>query len=144
MNKVVTEKTMYLTKKNTFLLIALILLGLFIIGIIDRVMIYNDYYGDVIQEKITQSKSVKIGMGVKFITAKENSQKILKVMDVIPGSPAMKAGIEKGDIIQHINGKIISSEQELIKMFNNLRSGKEISLNIRRAKQNNSISIKIN
>jgi serine protease Do len=54
------------------------------------------------------------------------------VSSVLPNSPAVKAGILRGDVIREFNGKPVTSPQDLISATANLPAGKKISLNVYR------------
>ena len=84
-----------------------------------------------------------IGIGVKEHIIESKHTKALKVVDVLPDSPAMIAGIKQGDIIECANGHRISKKDELKKIVYQTPVGKKISLNIFRGGQNNTFSITI-
>ncbi|HZV07185.1 MAG TPA: PDZ domain-containing protein [Gemmataceae bacterium] len=50
------------------------------------------------------------------------------VIEVIPDSPADEAGIRHGDVITHVNNKLVDDEEELCKDLNKLGPGKEVNL----------------
>jgi hypothetical protein len=50
------------------------------------------------------------------------------VIEVVPDSPAEEAGIRHGDVITHVNDKLIDDEDELCKDLNKLGPGKEVNL----------------
>ena len=50
----------------------------------------------------------------------------------MPGSPAQKAGIRKGDVIELIDGKKTNDVNGLRDVLNKLEAGKEYSAGIKR------------
>ena len=55
-----------------------------------------------------------------------------EVDDIVPGSPAAKAGIKKGDIILEINGQKVTDEEFLVNSITKTKPGGNVSLKIRR------------
>ena len=54
------------------------------------------------------------------------------VSRIKPGSIFQKMGMQNGDIIQSVNDQPIKSPDEMLKLYNGLKSGSAISLNIKR------------
>jgi general secretion pathway protein C len=54
------------------------------------------------------------------------------VSRIKPGSIFQKIGMQNGDIIQGINNQPIKTPNEMLKLYNRLKSGSAISLNIKR------------
>ena len=52
------------------------------------------------------------------------------VSDITPDGPAQKAGIEKGDVIREVGGKIIDSVDTLTKFVRRLEVGKEVEVRV--------------
>jgi membrane-associated protease RseP (regulator of RpoE activity) len=50
------------------------------------------------------------------------------VVDVMPDSPAEEAGLRHGDVITHVNGKLIEDEEELSEDLNQIGPGKPVKL----------------
>jgi PDZ domain-containing secreted protein len=55
------------------------------------------------------------------------------ILDVIPDSPAEKAGLEAGDIIKAINGQEVENSEEIIEVITGMEPGDEISITVERA-----------
>ena len=54
------------------------------------------------------------------------------VSRIKPGSIFQKMGMQNGDIIQSVNDQPIKSPDEMLKLYNKMKSGSAISLNIKR------------
>lgn len=52
------------------------------------------------------------------------------VVEVIPDSPAEEAGLKHGDVITHVNGKLVEDEDELCEDLNKLGPGKTVKLDV--------------
>jgi serine protease Do len=59
----------------------------------------------------------------------ENTKGVI-VTKVYPNTPALKAGIEVGDIILEIEGYKINNENTIFSVFHEFRTGQTITLNI--------------
>ncbi len=80
-------------------------------------------------------------LGARFIKIDQYSKKIFNITNnygiavayIVEGSAADKAGIERGDIIRKINGRIINAERDLKYVLNNLRPGDRLDFELIRA-----------
>jgi general secretion pathway protein C len=78
------------------------------------------------------------GRGVKNVikvkkTDIDNAFKNMgKMLRIKPGSIFQKMGMQNGDIIQGVDDQPIKSPDEMLKLYNRLKSGCAISLNIKR------------
>jgi len=52
------------------------------------------------------------------------------VVEVMPDSPAEEAGLKHGDVITHVNGKLVEDEEELCDDLNRLGPDKPVKLDI--------------
>jgi membrane-associated protease RseP (regulator of RpoE activity) len=52
------------------------------------------------------------------------------VVEVMPDSPAEDVGLRHGDVITHVNGKLIEDEEELSKDIHQVGAGKEVKLTV--------------
>ncbi len=52
------------------------------------------------------------------------------VADVMPGSPAEKAGVEAGDVIEYVNGKLITSSDNLKLVISQMEPGTKATLKV--------------
>ncbi len=64
------------------------------------------------------------------------------VMQVIPNSPAASAGIRRGDIIVQVDGKPITSAEQLQNLVEDSRLGQVLQVKVQRGNQTQQISIR--
>ena len=50
------------------------------------------------------------------------------VIDVVPDSPAEEAGVKQGDVITHVDGKLIEDEDELVQDLKKAGAGHKVNL----------------
>src|SRR5581483_11101993 len=65
------------------------------------------------------------------------------VIDVMPDSPAEKAGLKHGDVITHVNGKLVDDEDELIEDLTKAGAGKQVDLTVIREGKKEEIKAKL-
>jgi carboxyl-terminal processing protease len=89
------------------------------------------------------------GIGMKiaqlYDDIRDDHRGSLVVLDVFEGSPAKASGIEKGDIITHIDGELTRGKDFKKILFNELRGGAttEVTLKIWRASTKKRLAIKL-
>ncbi|MFB0520878.1 MAG: type II secretion system protein GspC [Desulfatiglandales bacterium] len=66
----------------------------------------------------------------------------LAITNIKPGSFFAKLGLRNGDIVQGINGRDISSPDDVLEVYNKLKSGSEVALQISRNGQERIINYK--
>jgi len=103
---------------------------------------------DMVQSVITQLiKYGKVKRGMLGVVAQNITPQLSSalniaqnkgtiVSEVIPSSPAAKAGIKVRDIIDSINGKAISSAVQLRNMLGLMRPGSKLTINVNRNNKN--------
>ncbi|MCL5292614.1 MAG: trypsin-like peptidase domain-containing protein [Actinobacteria bacterium] len=79
------------------------------------------------------------GLAKEYALAPE--QKGALVVDVVAGSPASRAGLQKGDIIISINGKRVNSMDELMTEVRQYRVGEKLSIEYLRKEKRGSSEI---
>jgi len=52
------------------------------------------------------------------------------VVDIMPDSPATEAGLRHGDVITHVNGKVVEDEDELCEDLEKAGPGKPVKLSV--------------
>src|SRR6185295_20182486 len=67
----------------------------------------------------------------------------LLVTDVLPGSPAEKAGLKKNDILTKIDGKGVKGEDALAKFMASAKAGQETTLTVLRKSKEQTIKVTI-
>ncbi|HZP88990.1 MAG TPA: Do family serine endopeptidase [Burkholderiales bacterium] len=65
------------------------------------------------------------------------------IVDVVPESPAARAGLKRGDIVTHVNGRHVRSSADLHNQVGLTPVGEEIELKIQRASQLHTLRAKI-
>src|SRR5574344_675919 len=102
---------------------------------------------DIIEKLIKDKKIVRPYIGISGInvddsTAKKNNiPQGIYVAQVLTNSPASKAGIKKGDVIIGIEGKDITTMEELNEIKNSKKVGDKITLKIHR--QNGDVEVNV-
>ncbi len=66
--------------------------------------------------------------------------KKVQIMEVLPGSPAEKAGVSVGDQVLSINNQKINSEEDIQKFLSD-KAGQEVSLRIKRYSEDQEIKV---
>lgn len=65
------------------------------------------------------------------------------VIEVMPDSPAEKAGLKHGDVITHVNGKLVDDEDELVDDLNKAGAGKQVDLAVFRDGKKQEVKAKL-
>jgi S1-C subfamily serine protease len=65
------------------------------------------------------------------------------IMEVVPDSPAAKAGLHHGDVISRVNGKEITEPQQLRDQVRRTGAGKELTLDILRGEQHRELRARL-
>ncbi|MDH5769554.1 MAG: DegQ family serine endoprotease, partial [Nitrospirota bacterium] len=106
---------------------------------------------DVMESLISKGKVVRgyLGVSVQRITPDLAKQFNLKeekgalIGDIVEGSPAEKAGLQRGDIITAYDGKKIDEPYQLRNMVANTSPGKEVEIKIIRENTTKAIRVVI-
>ncbi|WP_243129173.1 S1C family serine protease [Hathewaya massiliensis] len=102
-----------------------------------------------IKPKIQSLMTPKLMLGILGRTVTEDDSKYYKIpigvfiSDVIKYGPGEKAGLAPGDIILSMDGKKVTSMEELDKIKQKHKSGDEISLKVYRDKKEISLKLKL-
>ncbi|RME02427.1 MAG: serine protease [Planctomycetota bacterium] len=73
----------------------------------------------------------------------QNTPKGLKIISLVPGGPAAKGGLQKGDYLLAIGGKKVSTIQDLLVRLRQQKPGQMVDITFRRGKQILTIPIKL-
>ena len=65
------------------------------------------------------------------------------ISEIVPNSPAEKAGLRVGDVITKFNDRTITQFQELVEQVGNKRSGDEVSLEVQRGEEKLNFKLKL-
>ena len=86
----------------------------------------------LIAERIIAGESLELGfLGVSGDTLTDGTLGAL-VTDVVAGAPAEAAGIETGDLIISVNGKVVATMEELAADFKFYRPGEQVEVEVLR------------
>jgi S1-C subfamily serine protease len=104
---------------------------------------------DVLNQLISKGKVVRPYLGVYLRDLSSEladylgvvSTKGTLVADIMPGSPADKAGIKAGDIILEINGMTINNSTDLTERISKMSVGQKVELKILRDKKTITINL---
>lgn len=100
-----------------------------------------------LKQKGKIDRNFQIGMSIQSIDPgiasyyKLKSDKGVIITKVVPGSPADNAGLKIGDIITDIDGYKINNEKTVFGVFQEFRTGQEISLKVMR--DNSPLTVKM-
>jgi S1-C subfamily serine protease len=64
------------------------------------------------------------------------------VVQVLPNTPAATAGIRRGDVVTEINGKAVTTAEQLQRMVENSGVGQMLQMKIRRGNQTDTLSVR--
>ena len=73
----------------------------------------------------------KVRRGWLGVIMEENDGKV-QILQVVKNSPADKAGIRKGDFIKKINGKTITTQDEVVKIVREFKPAQEVKMELTR------------
>src|SRR5205814_1197708 len=63
--------------------------------------------------------------------------------EVMPGTPAAKAGLQRGDVITAVAGQAVSDPRALREAIHRAEAGKEISLTVQRGREKKEIKARL-
>jgi len=64
------------------------------------------------------------------------------IMGIVPNSPALEAGLRRGDVITKLNGETITSAEQIQRLVDATRVGQTLRLEVRRGSQTINLSVK--
>lgn len=80
------------------------------------------------------SEDVAVALGLE-------AAKGVMIADVVEGTPALAAGVEKGDIVLSVDGKDVESPRDLTRMIASESPGETVQLNVLRKGQARELSV---
>jgi serine protease Do len=100
-------------------------------------------------EKPEERTSKKLGLSIQTLTPElakqfgyQNDHGVV-VSDVVAGSPAEEAGIQRGDLIREVNRSEVRSVEDFNRATEHLRSGDSIALLLRRGENTFFVAIEV-
>ena len=103
----------------------------------------------IIKELISNGKIVRSYIGISGVNLDETTAKMnnlvqgICVAGVVANSPASQSGIQKGDVITAIEGKEITTMEELNEIKNTKKIGDEVTLKINRSGKEVEVKVKL-
>lgn len=103
----------------------------------------------IIKELISNGKIVRPYIGISGVNLDETTAKMnnlvqgIYVAGVVANSPASQSGIQKGDAITAIEGKEITTMEELNEIKNTKKIGDEVTLKINRSGKEVEVKVKL-
>ncbi len=101
-----------------------------------------------IAKKLIENGSIDRGyLGVTIEDLKKNMHKMYRneqgalISDIMPDTPAAKAGFKRGDLIIEVNGKKITGRTELQNAIGMYAPGSQVNITFEREKRINSVTV---
>lgn len=101
-----------------------------------------------IAKKLIENGSIDRGyLGVTIDDLKKNMQKMYRndhgalITDIMPDTPAAKAGLKRGDLIIQVNGETIAGRSDLQNAIGMVAPGNRVTITFERDKRINSVSV---
>ena len=106
---------------------------------------------DILQQILTTGRVVRAFLGIQYgeldPTAAERFRLPVRegaiVVQAVPGSPAARAGLQRGDIITAINGTPVRQTGDLRRALRTLRPGQTANLTVQRENQRLSVNVRL-
>jgi len=93
--------------------------------------IVTDIAGQIIKTgHVTASHRAALGVSVQTVTGSNGQPAGVGIVEVTPGGPAAKAGLQPGDVITAINGTATPDTETLAAVLAGMRPGQEVSVSI--------------
>jgi putative serine protease PepD len=86
-------------------------------------------------------KSGHVSHGYLGVATSDGNQAGATVASVQPGSPAESAGIQQGDVIKTIDGKAVSSSEDVVSAISGRKAGDKVTLGIERNGSTRSVQV---
>jgi uncharacterized protein (TIGR03067 family) len=72
-----------------------------------------------------------------------NKQKELYIVNVLPGTPAEKAGLLKDDLLLQVGGQKVEDLRSTVRMIGEFRPGSEVTFRVKRGDKEQDIKVKV-
>lgn len=95
----------------------------------------------VYTEFVRPNQNPKVSLGIAFEAAGGEGGG-LKVTQVVEDSPAAKAGVKVGDVLNHLDGKKVNNRESLFRAIAELNANKEYPLAVKRGDEAVNLTIK--
>src|SRR2546423_13915595 len=89
------------------------------------------------------SRSPRPSLGILVGPASDAEQEGVKVHQVVPGSPAAKAGLKKGDVITRVEGREMDHPDTLLNVLAKHKPGEELTFHVLRDGQEKSLKVRL-
>jgi serine protease Do len=80
------------------------------------------------QKRMQRSFRIKMNMAFLGVSSKKSEKGGATVLEITKGSPAEKAGLQKGDIITKVNDSAVSSPEDLFEIIHNYKPGDKVKI----------------
>jgi len=91
--------------------------------------------------RILAGRGVEIGASVRDLSERDKEHAGVVVDDVRPGSPAERAGLERGDIIVEFDGEAVRSARQFTRLVQETATGRTVTATVVRAGARKNIQI---
>jgi S1-C subfamily serine protease len=90
----------------------------------------------------TSKKRAYLGISPKNLSEEDKDElgtNGVKIFELIPDTPAHKAGLEVDDVITHVDDRKIESQADLVKIIQSKKPGDEVTIRLLREKETKSV-----